>query len=288
MKGEAGLRAMSQELYSIKKFLALLSSFALCGVAFGAPPSDDYKEGAEIARAGNAWREGEPIPSKLLDYRTSWDGSCFPSWRGTEMLFGSITNYALLWQIGLLPHTDLRIFTNAVNRALLVAGPNGFFRDLANAVRKQPELQGAGRIRILEKQSKVRHIVVDSIYIKFADLAPDAALKALNDLSRELQEGKPWHDVYWKSLEQYQSDGKTGVGICNLGDFVLPANGDPMFSFREHWMPKSHLKKLLAAKAGDTLILFDKEDLSSFPDLFKSETGERYVLHRVREVYSGR
>jgi hypothetical protein len=76
--------------------------------------------------------------------------------------------------------------------------------------------------------------------------------------------------------------------IGNLGDFVLPANGSPLVSFMTDWMPKAHIRKLFEATAGDILILFDKEDLSSFPDLKDKETGERYVLHRVREVYDGK
>ena len=52
-------------------------------------------------------------------------------------------------------------------------------------------------------------------------------------------------------------------------------------------MPKKHVKKLFTSKVGDILIMFDKEDLSHFPDLSEKETGERYVLHRAREVYSG-
>lgn len=278
---------------------AILPCLAFFGVV-GASAADDYKEAASLERAGNSWEGGEPIPPGLLDFHKSWDtGSCFPNPRGTKMLFGSITNYALLWKIVLLPDTDLRIFTNAVNQAVVVGGPNKFFHDLAAAIKEQPRLQKNGRTKMLVKQSRVKHIVIDSLYIPFANMAPTAAWTTLDAISSELQEGKPWHDVYWKFMERYEtpyedkiSDGTIIKGnrskIGNLGDFVLPANRHPMFSFREDWMPKSHLKKLFAAKAGDILILFDKEDLSQFPDLAESETGERYVLHQVREVYSGR
>lgn len=279
------------------RFVALLSGLAIFGLV-RASAADDYNEAKDLERVSNSWKVGEPIPSKLLDYRTSSDGSCFPIPRGTEMLFGSITNYALLWQIVLLPDSDRRVFTNAVTDAVIVGGPNRFFHDLSDTLKKQPELQKAARIKMLEKQSRVRHIVVDSLYITFADMTPTDARTTLNEISRELQDGKPWHDVYWKFMEKYEapyedktSDGMNFKGnrskIGNLGDFVLPANKHPMFSFREDWMPKSHIKKLFAAKAGDILILFDKEDLSRFPQLAKSETGERYVLYCVRETYSG-
>jgi hypothetical protein len=267
--------------------------------AVGASAADDYKEATDIEHVGNSWREGDPIPSKLLEYRESWDGSCFPNPRGTETLFGSITNYALLWRIVLLPSADLRVFTNAVNHALIVGGPNRFFKDLADALKKQPQLQKTARIKMLEKQSRVRHIVVDSLYISLADMVPTAARTTLDGISRELREGKPWHEVYWNFMEKYETsyEDKTSDGtiikgnrskIGNLGDFVLPVNRNPMFSFREDWMPRSHLKKLLAANEGEILVLFDIEDLSRFPDLAASQTGERYVLHRVREVYGGR
>jgi len=285
----------------MNRLLASLSCLVFFGVvdAFAA---DDYKEAAELERLGNSWKADGPIPSKLLDYRKSWDeGSCFPNPRGTEELFQSITsitNYALLWEIVLLPDTDPRVFTNAVKQAVIVAGPNSFFHDFSDALKKRPELQTASRIKVLEEQSRVRHIVVDSLYIRFADMAPSAARRTLDEISRDLQEGKPWHDVYRKFHAKYETsykyktiDGKIIKGkrskIGNLGDFVLPVNGHPMFSYRKDLMPKSHVKKLLAAKAGDILILFDKEDLSRYPTLAAKQTGERYVLHRVREVYRG-
>jgi len=268
------------------------------GMVVRCSASDDYTEAAEIERVGNAWKTGEPVPLKLLEYHTSRDGSCFPSPRGTEMLFGTITNYALLREIVLLPQVDSRVFSNAVINAVVTAGPNRFFSDFSEAVKKRPELEQSAKIKMLERQSKVRHIAVDSLYITFADMAPDAARKVLGEISVELREGKPWHDVYWKYMEKYESpyedkalDGTiirgTRSKIGNLGDFVLAANHNPLFSFRQDWMPKKHVEKLFAAKAGDIVILSDKEDLSNFPSRSETQTGQRFVLHRVREVYSG-
>jgi hypothetical protein len=282
----------------MKSILRFVWGFALFGAALTGSAADDYKEAADLERAANSWKKGEPIPLKLLDYRGSWGDFCFPNPRGTEMLFGAITNYSLLWHIALLPEIDLRVFSNAVNQAVFVAGPNRFFGDLAATVKKRPELEPATRIKMLRRQSKARHIVVDSLYITFADMSPDSARKVLDDISRELREGKPWHDVYWKFMEkhEYPYEYKSGDGtiikgtrskIGNLGDFLLAANHNPLFSFREDSMPKKHVKKLFGSKVGDILILFDKEDLSSFPTLSEKQTGERYVLHRVREVYGG-
>lgn len=269
-------------------------------VVFNCSAADDYKEVVELEKTGNSWKQGEPIPAKLLEYRSSHEeGSCFPNPRGTEMMFQAITNFMLLEQIAFLPQNDARIFSNAVNNAVMVAGPNRFFADLAAVLQAKPELLKPDRIQALKKQSKVKHIVVDSLYITFADMSPDAAKKVLNEIKSELQSGKPWHNVYWKFMERYEcpyeekfTDGTVIKGtrskIGNLGDFLLPANGNPLFSYREDWMPKQHISKLFAAKAGDILILGDKEDLSRFPDLRDKETGERYVLYQIREVYSGK
>lgn len=283
----------------MKTFFRLLWSLVVFGTVLSVSATDDYKEAAQLEQTGNSWKAGEPVPAKLLEYHTSRDDSCFPNPRGTEMLFGAITNYSLLREIAFLPQIDSRVFTNSVNQAVVVAGPNRFFLDLAAALKQRPELEKQDRIKMLKKQSKVRQIVVDSLYISFADMPPDSARKVLDEISLELREGKPWHDVYWKFMEKYEcpyedklSDGTIIKGnrskIGNLGDFVLPANRNALFSYREDWMPKNHLKKLFAAKAGDILILFDKEDLSRFPELSEKQTGERYVLHRVREVYSGK
>ena len=166
-------------------------------------------------------------------------------------------------------------------------------------LKERPELAKQDRFKAVQKQAAVKHIVVDSLYITYPDMAPDSAKKVLDQIAAELRTGKAWHDVYRKFMEAYACsyeykfiDGTTIKGnrskIGNLGDFVLPANRNPLFSFREEWMPREHIKKLFAAKAGDILILFDKEDLSNFPDLREKETGERFVLYKVREVYSGK
>jgi hypothetical protein len=215
------------------------------------------------------------------------------------MVIGGITNYQLLCEIVFLPQIDSRVFSNAVNHVVALVGPTRFFTDVTARLNGVPGLEQQERIKTLKKQSKLKHVVVDSLYITFADMAPESARKVLGEIEVELRSGKPWHDVYWKFMERYEypyedklSDGTIIRGertkIGNLGDFVLPANRSPLVSFRADWMPKAHVRKVFAAKAGDILILFDKEDLSRFPDLKDKETGERYVLHRVREVYSGR
>jgi hypothetical protein len=279
--------------------LGFLLSFVVFGTVLNGSAADDYVDAVELAQAGNSWKEGEPIPIKLLEYRSSHeDGSCFPNPRGTESLFGAITNYTLLREIAFLPEIDSRVFSNSVNNAVVIAGPNRFFRDLAAALKQHPELEKWERFRMIKKQSKVRHIVVDSLYITFADMVPDSARKVLNEISLEFQAGKPWHDVYLKFAEKYECpyedrsvNGTINMGtrtkIGNLGDFVLPANRNALFSYRESLMPKEHIKKLFAVHLGDILILYDKEDLSRYPELAEKETGERYVLHRVREVYNG-
>ena len=261
---------------------------------------DNYTAASGLERTSNAWKPGEPIPAKLLDYRASWHkGSCFPDPGGTEMVIGGITNYPLLREIVFLPQIDSRVFSNAVNHVVALVGPTRFFTDVKARLNEMPGLEQQERFKTLKKQSKLKHIVVDSLYITIADMAPELAKKILGEIEVELQGGKPWHDVYWKYMERYECpyedksiDGTIIKGkrskIGNLGDFVLPANRSPLVSFRTDWMPKAHVRKLFAAHAGDILILFDKEDLSSFPDLKDKETGERYVLHRVREVYSGK
>jgi hypothetical protein len=276
---------------------------AMCMVTMGTVldgfAADSFTEAAELVRAGNTWKMGEKIPAKLLKYHTSYDGSCFPNPRGTDMLFGAISNYALLWEIALLPEVDSRVFSNSVNRALIITGPTRFFSDLATMLKERPQLEKQERIATLKRQSRVRQIVVDSLYISSADMPPEAGRKILDEISLELRQGKPWHDVYWQFMERHEypyeeklSDGTVIKGnrtrIGNLGDFFLPENGNTLFSYREEWFPKKHRKQLFAANAGEILILFDKENLSPFPELSAKQTGERYVLYQVREVYFGK
>jgi hypothetical protein len=109
----------------------------------------------------------------------------------------------------------------------------------------------------------------------------EAARKVLEEISLELRQGKPWHDVYWKFMKrhEYPSGNRTKIG--NLGDFFLPENGNTLVSYREDWFPKNHRKELFAESAGEILILFDKEDLRHFPELSAKETGERYLARKA-------
>jgi hypothetical protein len=284
----------------VKAMSGVVLGFVLVCTRLSCCADDNYAAASGLEGASNAWKPGEPIPAKPLDYRASWhEDSCFPDPGGTEMVIGGITNYQLLCEIVFLPQIDSRVFSNAVNHVVALVGPTRFFTDVTARLNGVPGLEQQERFKTLKKQSKLKHVVVDSLYITFADMAPESARKVLGEIEVELRSGKPWHDVYWKFMERYEypyedklSDGTIIRGertkIGNLGDFVLPANRSPLVSFRADWMPKAHVRKVFAAKAGDILILFDKEDLSRFPDLKDKETGERYVLHRVREVYSGR
>src|SRR5437868_8486559 len=118
----------------------------MAGIVLNSSAADDYTEATELEQTANAWKESEPVPVRLLDYRKSWDGSCFPNPRGTEVLFGGITNYPLLRDIAFLPQVDLRVFSNAVINAITVAGPSRFFRDIAEVANKTPEREQGERI----------------------------------------------------------------------------------------------------------------------------------------------
>src|SRR5688572_33172689 len=88
----------------------------------------------------NAWKSGDEVPKDLLKYRSSRDeGSCFPNPAGTESIYYDITNYTLLKEIVFLKKLDARVFTNAVNRALVLAGPTRFFQDVARTVKRSEE-----------------------------------------------------------------------------------------------------------------------------------------------------
>jgi hypothetical protein len=239
-----------------------------------------------IVKAANAWIPGNPIPSELLTYSSSHaEGSCFPLSSGTKSIVYGITNYYLLRDMAFRPKIDPRIFTNVVTRAIVVGGATRFLSDIQ---KKQ------GLPQALKAQVGVKHVVVDSLWIDFADMSPSSAKDVLNQIKEELAQGKSFHNVYWKYLEKYEypvtekfGDGTsikmTRTMIGNLGDFVLPLNKNPLFSYRESYMPKEHLTEIFGSKIGDILILFDKQDLRDYP--LRKGTGERYVLHRIREVY---
>jgi hypothetical protein len=268
--------------------------FLLLWTRFSCPAVDDSGFWEDLPRRANAWNKGEPIPSKLLEYRSSHrEGMCFQDPRGTEFIFGCITNYELLKAITFMPKTDVRVFTNAVNNAVKLVGPLRFFSDLTNVIAQNPRSARLKRIKILKAQAAVRHIVVDSLFINYADMPPDSAMRVLTEMKAELEHGRSFEDVYMRfstkfeySFEEKRGDGTvngTRTRIGNLGDFVLPANQNILFSYREDYMPKAHISKLFEAKPGAVLILYDKMDVSQYPA--RKDNGECLVLHRVREVY---
>jgi hypothetical protein len=257
-------------------------------------------ERKDLVNAANQWKAGEPISFKLLEYKPAQrDGYCFPWPDGTEMLFGGITNYAFFKAVLERPATDLRILTNALGCGLRLVGPNRFFTDALAQIRLRPELVlESPAMTWIKAQAAVKHVFVDSLYISFARMKQKLAAETLDQIRSDLQRGTNWDRAlrFWSWKLEYKEveprvDGRkvtlTLSRIGNLGDFILPQNENPLFSFREDWMPRAHKQKLLAAKTGDILILFDKEDLSSYADLAEKETGERLVLHRIREVWDG-
>ncbi|MDB6068122.1 MAG: hypothetical protein JWR26_4330, partial [Pedosphaera sp.] len=107
-----------------KAIPTMAGCFVLFGMVLNCFAADSYEQAAETKRIGNLWKSGEPIPAQLLKYCVSWHkGSCFPDPDGTDQLFGSITNYPILLEVAFQPRIDSRIFSNAVNQAVVVAGP---------------------------------------------------------------------------------------------------------------------------------------------------------------------
>jgi hypothetical protein len=205
----------------------------------------------------------------------------------------------LLKEITFKTNIDNRIFTNAVNQALVIAGPSRFFQDVINAVKAKPDFLHVKRIKDLQAQSQVKHVAVDSLYISYADMPEKEIKQTLASIENELRHGGSWAEVYKKWSEKLEypwleklDDGKvlkgTRTKLGNLGDFVIPQNNNKLFWYRENWMPKAHIGPLFSVKQGDVLVLFDKEDLSSFPTLAEKETGERLVLYQVRKVWPAR
>ena len=286
----------------IRKSPLWLASLALGVVCVSKPISKAASESETKVwvAAANQWKNGEPIPATLLDYNPSWrDGSCFPWPDGTEVLFEGITNYAFFTAVLERPSTDPGILTNAVEKALRLAGPTRFFTDALETLRRRPELAlKAQGMAWIQAQAAVKHIVVDSMYISYARMDKESAAKTLKQIRRDLLDGTNWDCALrsWSAKLEYKEDeplldgGKVTLTLSqigNLGNFILPKNEDPLFSFREDLMPREHKPKLLVAQPRDILILFDKEDLSPYPTLVSKETGERLVLHRIRELWKG-
>ncbi len=288
---------MRLKLGIMKMSPAILSCVWLA-VGLSALAEEDWEQ--RTIQAGNAWTNGAPIPPRLLKYASSWrEGSCFPDPWGTDQMFGSITNFPLLWKIALLPTVDARVYSNAIANAIWTAGPGRFFAQLSTALKDKPELENQESMQVMIKQSKVRHMVLDSLYISYSDMPPAEGRKVLEQIKDELQRGGNWQEIYRKFADRYEvpyeqelSGGArikgTRTKIGNLGDFLLAENGSPLVAYREEWMPKTHIPELFKAGRDAMLILFDKEDLSRFADMPKEDTGERLVLYRVREVYVGK
>jgi hypothetical protein len=268
---------------------AAVSLMVLMLVCYGCSRDAVVQEEDPVERdiqQANSWKEGDPLPKALLTYSSSHpEGYCIPFPSGTEWIVHNITNYALLKRVALETNIHSRIFSNVVNRALILAGPTRFFGDL----KSEKNVPVA-----LSEQAGVKHVVVDSFYINFKDMPGEEAKRVLEEAKKEIEDGAAFETVYRKYCERssyvkelHLADGKIAkqslTKIGNLGDFVLPENGNALFSHRESWMPKTHVESLMNAKAGEVRIDFDKEDLSNYPDV--KGTGERYVLHHVREVY---
>jgi hypothetical protein len=256
--------------------LLLLFLILICaGCGRDAVVRDGNAVELEVQKA-NSWVEGESISDRLLIYSNSYsEASCFPSPGGTDSLVWSITNYALLKRIALIPNIDLRIFSNVVSRVLVLAGPKRFFNDMETE---------ANVPLLISEQASVKHVVVDSFYINFRDMPAEEANRVLEEAKKEIEGGTPFQTVFQSYTERFGydktlhlPDGKIAkqslTKIGNLGDFVLPENYNTLFSYRESWMPDAHRELVLISKEGEVRIDVDKDQ------------GGRSVLHYIREVY---
>ena len=133
--------------FSVFVFVAL-AAFACTAGAADVP----------LVKSSNEWKFGDPIPAELLVLREFQESWSTPT--DTVPVFESITNYVLLQNVVFLP-CDERIFACAVERALLLVGPNRFFGDARQRYSLRPGLLSQTRHQALNARSKLPHVVVD-------------------------------------------------------------------------------------------------------------------------------
>ncbi len=264
---------------------------------------DCFALAAALAKEVAHWQSNTPLPPRLLEYRSSrgpgleWDA--LPNPAGTHTLFSSITNKDLLFSTIFAEPLDTRVFDVAVARCLEFEGPTEFFRRALAQLGHDPKLLQIERFQSLLSQAQTRHVVVDGLFINRRNLSPSEVTAALAGLKQELESGSTWAATYRRWADRYSltstnqfyggtTRAATRTKIGNLGDFIIPENGNPTYAFRMEWLPLAHVPILVEAKPGTICILAAESDHSLARPQESGDAGERMMLYQIREVYEGK
>jgi len=220
-------------------------------------------------------------PVELLRYRND---SANPIDAGgilatdTLQVYRDIESYPLIRAVILDVRAEEQVLPFAIERALLVAGPGKVFADVQQDAARQPELFASGERRKLLDRSREAHVWVSgSAFIDEKDMPRSDARKIFRQMTEQVHGGTTFDEVYTRTLGEHSYDDGTlrRTRIGNYGDWVVSLANPTGAPFRA-WtsVPKPHIEKLLAAEAGEMLILEDDDG-----------DEPRLILYFVREVY---
>ena len=258
------------------------------------PGPNDWNDAPRVIEQAQLWREGNGIPEALRRFRQS-DG-CFGSPMDTAQLLGGIENLQLLVALTLDASVDADTHEEALGRGLALAGPTRFFSALMPHLQSEAQARPSSWLVEVQRRASLRHVVVDGLFIEYADMSVREANAVFDRIERELRSGAPWAQVYERFANQYGYNTGTRTSIGNLGDFVVFP--DPALTLESHItrldgaftgqgkplprrlsrlaiLPGAHTPAILRANEGDVLRLED-------PNM------REHVLYAVREVYDGR
>jgi hypothetical protein len=230
-----------------------------------------------LLEQANLWQAGQPIPPGLLEYRKPG---------GVPSIIAGITNAPFLVELAFDSRTAERVFGQAVDRALHLAGPQNFFDDVGRRYQDKPEWLLFPRHKRLFTEANQRHVVVDAMFIGESEMPVRDAFEALRHMINDLQSGKSWDGVFSEYSLRLRSEIQMGASslpstkekpltmskVAQFGPAVLCERTGSDERFVSDILPPEHRAALLKGGPGEVLLIQDAEH-------------RRVVLYRVRELY---
>jgi hypothetical protein len=256
---------------------SLLLALSLAADASGAAESACPTPPEEVA--AETWRMGDAIPPRLLvfkDNADAWEG--MPVCGDSRAVIPYLGNYSFLLALATDPRADERVTDLAVERALLLRGPSTVFADLSAAYRRSPVLLQAAVHRSLRGRMRQRHVWVSGLEVQPKELGELRSPAVVAEIAARLRQGAQCADIREEYSQRFRND--AGYWIELLGSLVVPEVRDEKQRHLDQLLPASHMRRLLAAHAGDVVIFARPRGA------FGVRYGPYKVLWQVHEVYT--
>lgn len=220
-----------------------------------------------LVREIKVWHKGETPPARLLKFP---DGKIdtIPEC-GLRVIGSAVEDYIsqiqdpdLLAALIFDYQSQANTFHAAVSQLITLKGV-GFVSHLLTDKRKaDPSAFSRSEVAVLAQLLHSPYVAVQVARIAPEDMPPNKAEPVLRQMSKELDAGMAWSDVYRKYSDMHpdlrgssSNPGRAQTLICYLYDSTVSPSGFDILTYRTvENLPLEHLRELFRAKRGTHIL----------------------------------